>query len=141
MQQHIGLLSQVFANGSSIQSVLHEIEGFINDNLIPRLNANLKLNTNFRTTLGDNPYDIKDMGHGNNNVVGPKPEGARHGTHVAGIIAAQRNNGIGIDGVAENIKLMILRAVPDGDEYDKDIALAIRYAVDNGAKVINTSFV
>jgi len=140
MQQHIGLLSQVFANGSSIQSVLNEIEGFINDNLIPRLNANLKLNTNFRTTLGDNPYDIKDMGHGNNNVVGPKPEGARHGTHVAGIIAAQRNNGIGIDGVAENVKLMILRAVPDGDEYDKDIALAIRYAVDNGAKVINTSF-
>ena len=35
---------------------------------------------------------------------------------------------------------MMIRAVPDGDEYDKDIALAIKYAVDNGAKVINMSF-
>jgi subtilisin family serine protease len=64
----------------------------------------------------------------------------KHGTHVSGIIAAQRNNGIGMDGVANNVKIMAVRAVPDGDEYDKDIALAIRYAVDNGAKVLNTSF-
>src|SRR5690606_36079149 len=60
--------------------------------------------------------------------------------HVAGIIAAQRNNKLGMDGVANNVKIMAVRAVPDGDEYDKDIALAIRYAVDNGAKVLNTSF-
>ena len=59
---------------------------------------------------------------------------------MAGIIAAQRNNGVGMDGVAKNVEIMVIRAVPDGDEYDKDIALAIRYAVDNGAKVINTSF-
>jgi cell wall-associated protease len=59
---------------------------------------------------------------------------------VAGIIAAQRGNGIGMDGVAQNVEIMVVRAVPDGDEYDKDVALAIRYAVDNGAKVINTSF-
>jgi cell wall-associated protease len=63
-----------------------------------------------------------------------------HGTHVAGIIAAQRGNDIGMDGVAQNVEIMVVRAVPDGDEYDKDVALAIRYAVDNGAKVINTSF-
>ena len=63
-----------------------------------------------------------------------------HGTHVAGIIAAQRNNDIGIDGVADNARIMIIRGVPDGDEYDKDIALAIIYAADNGAKVINMSF-
>ena len=69
--------------------------------------------------------------------MGPSP---LHGTHVSGIIAAQRNNNIGIDGVADNVQLMMIRAVPDGDEYDKDIALAIRYAVDNGAKVINMSF-
>lgn len=73
---------------------------------------------------------------------GPEPdkENTKHGTHVAGIIAAERNNGIGMDGVANNVKIMVLRSVPDGDEYDKDIALSIRYAVDNGAKVLNTSF-
>src|SRR5699024_7993085 len=59
---------------------------------------------------------------------------------VAGIIAAQRDNSIGLQGIANNVKIMPIRAVPDGDEYDKDIALAIRYAVDNGAKIINTSF-
>jgi subtilisin family serine protease len=65
---------------------------------------------------------------------------ALHGTHVSGIIAAARNNGKGMDGVADNVRIMSLRAVPDGDEHDKDIALAIRYAVDNGARVINMSF-
>ena len=63
-----------------------------------------------------------------------------HGTHVSGIIGAQRNNGLGIDGIADNVKIMNIRALPDGDEYDKDVALAIRYAVDNGARVINMSF-
>jgi subtilisin family serine protease len=67
-------------------------------------------------------------------------EDVKHGTHVAGIIAATRNNNIGINGVANNVKIMAIRAVPDGDEYDKDVALAIRYAVNNGAKVLNTSF-
>jgi subtilisin family serine protease len=67
-------------------------------------------------------------------------ESAKHGTHVSGIIAAARNNGIGMDGIADNVRIMTLRAVPDGDEHDKDIALAIRYAVDNGAKIINMSF-
>jgi subtilisin family serine protease len=65
---------------------------------------------------------------------------AMHGTHVTGIIAAKRNNGIGMDGVADNVQVMMVRVVPDGDEYDKDVALGIRYAVDNGAKVINMSF-
>jgi subtilisin family serine protease len=63
-----------------------------------------------------------------------------HGTHVSGIIGAERNNGKGIDGIADNVRIMMLRAVPDGDEHDKDIALAIRYAADNGARVINMSF-
>ena len=69
--------------------------------------------------------------------MGPTPN---HGTHVSGIIAASRNNGIGIDGVADAVKIMMIRVVPDGDEYDKDVALAIRYAVNNGAKIINMSF-
>lgn len=63
-----------------------------------------------------------------------------HGTHVSGIIGAERGNGKGMDGVADNVRIMMIRAVPNGDEHDKDIALAIRYAVDNGARVINMSF-
>lgn len=83
--------------------------------------------------------DFNDQYYGNSNVYVTE-DGAVHGTHVAGIIGAVRNNGIGINGVADNVKLMAIRAVPDGDEHDKDIALAIRYAVDNGARVINMSF-
>ena len=86
----------------------------------------------------DNYFNLADRFYGNNDVMGGS--GAKHGTHVSGLIAAQRNNGIGIDGIADNVKIMMLRVVPEGDEYDKDIALAIRYAVDNGAKVINMSF-
>ncbi|HEX8356741.1 MAG TPA: S8 family peptidase [Segetibacter sp.] len=94
--------------------------------------------TNFRDDIvKDNYYNLNDRFYGNSDVMGPSP---LHGTHVAGIIGAQRNNGIGADGVADNVKVMMIRAVPDGDEYDKDIALAIKYAVDNGAKVINMSF-
>ena len=85
----------------------------------------------------DNEDDINDRFYGNNDVMAGTPF---HGTHVSGIIAALRNNGRGIDGIADNVRIMMIRAVPDGDEHDKDIALAIRYAVDNGAKVINMSF-
>jgi len=85
----------------------------------------------------DNYNDFNDRFYGNNDVMANTPF---HGTHVSGIIAAARNNGIGIDGIDDNVKIMMVRAVPDGDEHDKDIALAIRYAVDNGAKVINMSF-
>ena len=85
----------------------------------------------------DNYNDFNDRFYGNNDVMAGTPF---HGTHVSGIIAAARNNGIGIDGIADNVRIMMIRAVPDGDEHDKDIALAIRYAVDNGAKVINMSF-
>jgi subtilisin family serine protease len=87
--------------------------------------------------IGDDENDFNDKNYGNNNVKGPD---ALHGTHVGGIIGSLRGNKLGGDGVATNVQLMSLRAVPDGDEYDKDIALAIRYAVDNGAKVINMSF-
>ncbi|MES2005071.1 MAG: S8 family serine peptidase [Bacteroidota bacterium] len=87
----------------------------------------------------DNYYDLTDRFYGNSDVMGPV-NSAKHGTHVSGLIGAQRNNGIGIDGVADDVRIMMLRVVPDGDEYDKDVALAIRYAVDNGAKVINMSF-
>lgn len=85
----------------------------------------------------DNEMDINDKSYGNNNLMAGSPF---HGTHCAGIIAAQRNNNKGMDGVADNVKIMMLRAVPDGDEHDKDIALAIRYAVNQGAQIISMSF-
>jgi subtilisin family serine protease len=102
-------------------------------------NKNYDLNFDGRAIVGDEPNDFNDKVYGNNVVIGSK-EGEIHGTHVAGIILAERNNGIGMNGVAHNAQLMSLRAIPDGDERDKDVALAIRYAVDNGAKVINMSF-
>jgi cell wall-associated protease len=85
----------------------------------------------------DNYLNFQDKYYGNADVMGPSP---MHGTHVTGIIGAVRNNGIGVNGVADNVQLMMVRVVPDGDEYDKDVALGIRYAVDNGAKIINMSF-
>lgn len=97
----------------------------------------LNLDFNGRKLIGDNLEDLNDIGYGNNNVRGVE---ADHGTFVSSLIAANRNNGIGIDGIASSVEIMALRAVPKGDEYDKDIALAIRYAVDNGANIINMSF-
>ncbi|MBM3186835.1 MAG: S8 family serine peptidase, partial [Bacteroidetes bacterium] len=102
-----------------------------------QLNYNLNVNYDDRSLVGDNPDDFNDTNYGNPDVEGPD---ALHGTHVSGIICAIRGNDKGGDGVADNVKIMSLRAVPNGDEQDKDIALAIRYAVDNGAKVINMSF-
>jgi cell wall-associated protease len=104
------------------------------------IDAHYNIDFDGRAIVGDNPDDINDKNYGNANVVGPDKDGADHGTHVSGVIAAQREDEEGNKGVFDQAKIMVLRAVPDGDEYDKDIALAIRYAVDNGAKVINTSF-
>lgn len=90
-----------------------------------------------RKIVGDNYQDATEKNYGNNDVEGPD---AFHGTHVAGIVAAIRNNGIGMNGISDNAVIMSVRTVPDGDERDKDVANAIRYAVDNGASVINMSF-
>ena len=90
-----------------------------------------------RSIVGDNYEDASEHQYGNADITGPDAE---HGTHVAGIIGAKRQNGVGIDGIANNIQIMGVRLVPDGDERDKDVANGIRYAVDNGAKVINMSF-
>ena len=85
----------------------------------------------------DNYDDYNDRFYGNGDVMANTP---MHGTHVSGIIGAVRGNNKGMDGVADNVKIMLVRAIPDGDEYDKDVALSIRYAVDNGAQIINMSF-
>ena len=94
-------------------------------------------NARRKEIIGDDFNNIADRNYGNNNVSAGYPS---HGTHVAGIIAASRGNGKGMDGIDEHVLIMAIRAVPDGDERDKDIALAIRYAVDNGARVVNMSF-
>jgi subtilisin family serine protease len=88
-------------------------------------------------SVGDDYANSYERYYGNNNVKGPDAE---HGTHVAGIVGAIRNNDLGIKGVADNVKIMAIRAVPDGDERDKDVANSIIYAVDNGAKILNMSF-
>lgn len=102
-----------------------------------RFNYNFNPDFDPRSLIGDNYQDLSDRNYGNGDVRGPD---ASHGTHVAGIIAGARGNNIGMDGVAIDVRIMSVRTVPDGDERDKDVANAILYAVDNGAKVINMSF-
>ncbi|HCW07573.1 MAG TPA: peptidase S8 [Cytophagales bacterium] len=96
-------------------------------------------NTEFdtRKIVGDHYEDPYEKNYGNKDVKGPD---ALHGTHVAGIIAGNRKNTIGIQGIADHVKIMVVRAIPNGDERDKDVANAILYAVDNGAQIINMSF-
>lgn len=92
---------------------------------------------NPRNIVGDNYLKSNEKYYGNNDITGPD---ATHGTHVAGIVGAVRTNELGNKGVADNVRLMAVRVVPDGDERDKDVANGIIYAVDNGAKIINMSF-
>lgn len=138
MQNNIAILNQMFSIKDSIPEVLKEL----NDGIkyyTDQLNYNLNKDFNGRLTVGDDAYDISDVNYGNGNPKN-RVDDESHGTHVAGIIAAERNNGKGVNGVANNVAIMSIRAVPNGDEYDKDIARGIRYAVDNGARVINGSF-
>ena len=109
---------------------LSEYLAKLNNDLSPDLEARKRI-------VGDNPDTLDNKPYGNNLL---KFADASHGTGVAGLIGAIRNNGYGINGVADNIKIMAIKAVPNGDEYDKDNANAIRYAVDNGAQIINMSF-
>ncbi|AYN05662.1 S8 family peptidase [Flavobacterium sp. 140616W15] len=133
------IMTQIFTNAGDTFNPEVDFEEY-REQVYDQLNFNLNKEFDGRKIVGDNPEDIKDTRYGNNNVIGPVKDKALHGTHVAGIVAQLRHNNLGGDGVANNVEIMAVRAVPDGDEYDKDIALAIRYAVDNGAKVINGSF-
>jgi cell wall-associated protease len=99
--------------------------------------AQYGFNTSFnpRTVVGDDYPGTGVARYGNRDVTGPD---ASHGTHVAGIIGSVRDGGG--TGIAQNVRIMGIRTVPDGDERDKDVANAIRYAADNGANIINMSF-
>jgi len=127
-----GVYQQLQAQGLSRHAV---------DEALKEINSRLKygLDPNFnpRAIVGDDTLNLTERGYGNGDVMGGD---ASHGTHVSGIIGAVRGNSVGVDGIAPAVKIMMVRAVPDGDERDKDIANAIRYAVDNGAQVINMSF-
>ncbi|WP_299129196.1 S8 family peptidase [uncultured Winogradskyella sp.] len=137
IQQAVQIAKQMNGNGYTVQKAKVELKG-IQEQVNERLNYNLNPDFSGRKT-NDDINDMSDTGYGNGNVKHVK-KSESHGTHVAGIIAAERNNGKGANGVANNVEIMALRVVPNGDEYDKDVALSIRYAVDNGAKVINGSF-
>jgi len=136
--QFVGILSQVMGMGQDIPTTLEELKAGLTY-FQSQMDYNLNLDFDGRKPVGDNPYELSNLGYGNGNPNNQLEEES-HGTHVAGIIAANRTNKKGGKGVAQQVKIMSLRAVPDGDEYDKDISLAIRYAVDQGAKVINASF-
>ncbi|WP_339657722.1 S8 family peptidase [Flavobacterium frigidarium] len=133
-----GMMMRMLSFGLPVVDLKKAISGDL-EGMTTLLNGD-NLKQDYRKVLGDNPDDYSDNKYGNNNVMGPDKEEILHGTHVAGIVAQSRYNNLGGDGVANNVQILTVRAVPDGDEYDKDIALGIRYAVDNGAKVINGSF-
>jgi cell wall-associated protease len=118
------------ATNEKILKDLSEYMTKLNNDINPDLDARMRI-------VGDDPNVWDDKPHGSNLL---KFDDASHGTGVAGLIGAVRGNKYGIDGVADNVRIMAIKAVPNGDEYDEDIAKAIRYAVDNGAKVVNMSF-
>ena len=103
---------------------------------------NYAYNTSFNPRIehvGDEYYNLTERVYGNNQVYYGE-EFSSHGTHVAGIVAADGTNNFGTKGICSSCKIMSIRNVPEGDERDKDVANGIRYAVDNGAKIVNMSF-
>jgi subtilisin family serine protease len=138
LEQSLSIAKQMYGNGlRSLSQAIQELNSLV-DKADELLNGD-SLKKEYRNILGDDPNIMDDRPYGDSKT-GHSIKDESHGTHVSGIIAASRDNKIGINGVANNVKIMAVRAVPDGDEYDKDVALGLRYAVDNGAKIINTSF-
>jgi cell wall-associated protease len=128
---------QYFIKGATADTLVAQF-GKVEDYYGAFLKYQYNVDFNPRFVVGDNYTDASQRYYGNNDVVGPTDF---HGTHVSGIIAGIRTGKPGAqEGIADNAKIMVVRAVPDGDERDKDVANAIRYAVDNGAKVVNMSF-
>lgn len=124
---------------AEVQAFLEkEMKGAI-DYYGPQATKQYDLNFDPRKELvGDNYDNYSEKNYGNNHYEGPD---AQHGTHVSGIIAGYPHGKEVQYGVAYKVaKIMTVRAVPDGDERDKDVANAVRYAVDNGAKILNMSF-
>ena len=123
--------------GGDAAAAMDYFKGRVGEYVDGQLKYNLNVDFDPRNIIGDDYSNQTQKDYGNSDVYGPNAE---HGTHVAGIIGAIRGNGKGMDGVANNVRIMSVRTVPNGDERDKDVANAIRYAVDNGADVVNMSF-
>ena len=136
MEDQNAFLMRIVASGASVDHTKMQLESGMN-HFMEQINL-YDVSVESRIT-GDDGYDINDVPYGDNVVTGSVDDEI-HGTHVSGITMATRDNGTGMNGVAKNVKLMAVRTLSNGDEYDKDVALAIRYAVDNGAKVVNMSF-
>ncbi len=107
------------------------------------LDRNFNVNYQDRKELGDNENNFEERNYGNSNVGGKQNDYKlhfNHGTEVASVVSSKRYNSLGLNGISNDIKIMPITTSSSGDEHDKDIANAIYYAVDNGAKVINMSF-
>src|SRR5690606_11698460 len=138
--QGVAMAAQLFANiggdAPTLNTILDELARAV-DHYKNQVDYAYNPEFDPRDLVGHDEDNYKERRYGNNDVTGPD---ASHGTHVAGIIAADRNNTLGMRGIAEHVLIMPVRAVPDGDERDKDVAHSIYYAVDNGADIINMSF-
>ena len=132
IRNYARMYERINKNGFDETALLNELH-----DIKKKLDTELNTQCNVRAIVGDDPYNINDSIYGNNDVMGPS---CGHGTFVAGIIGADRNNNNDAFGIADNIKFMILRIVPGGDERDKDVANAIKYAVRKGARILNMSF-
>jgi subtilisin family serine protease len=133
----LGVLQILNQQGAADTDVIMSELEKANEQLKARAEYHYNPEFDGRGVVGDNPTDMNQRDYGNADIAGANPD---HGTHVAGIIGADRTNNLGVKGIADAVQIMGVRAVPDGDERDKDVANAIRYAVDNGAKIINMSF-
>ena len=133
--------TEIFKNNSDENSTNKQLLANVTEYVVGeerRANGDKVPPEDNRTAItGDDEKTSTNRFYGNNDI---QAANADHGTHVSGIIAAVRNNGLGMDGVANNVRILFVRTNPEGDEHDKDIAMGIRYAVENGAKVINMSF-
>jgi subtilisin family serine protease len=130
------IIGELKNDGNFTRFMTEDLGGAI-DHFRTKVDYQLNLAFDPRPIVGDDYTNGREHSYGNPDVIGPD---ADHGTHVSGIIGAVRDNSIGIKGVADHVRIMAVRVVPDGDERDKDVANGIRYATDNGARVINMSF-
>ncbi|MBL4585644.1 MAG: S8 family serine peptidase, partial [Flavobacteriales bacterium] len=132
-QLYQSILASVMQDESFSKKGLEDYREYLKDKLEYHYNPRFV----DRSYIGDNYENTDEQFYGNNDVAAPHND---HGTHVAGIVGAVNGNNLGMDGICRNVELMIVRTVPNGDEFDKDVANAIRYAADNGADIINMSF-
>lgn len=133
MEKYFNILSLALEYGLTDQDLIDQ------KNYLTGQKKGFDVNFNGRKILEDDPNDLTDVNYGNNKVKNNKLA-FQHATPVAGLLAAQRNNNLGLNGISDYIKIMPVVMVAEGDEHDKEVALGIKYAVENGAQIINMSW-